>query len=78
VAAWAVALARNGPAPDLDALAAVDVAWLVELTIQAVRAKTFGTAGRGLDAALDSELAGRIVDLIRELEIDAEVTAAER
>jgi hypothetical protein len=56
----------------------VDVAWLVELTIQAVQAKTTRKDRDNLDGHLDSRLAGRIVDLIRQVDLDAEVAAAER
>lgn len=78
VAAWAVESSRNGPSPDLTFLAAVDVAWLLELTIQAVRVNTHGRAGRDLDGAIDSALAGRLVDLIRQADEDADVAGAEK
>jgi hypothetical protein len=78
VAVWAVGLARNEPAPDLSILAAVDVAWLIELTIQAVRAKDTRKDQEELDGHLDSHLAGVIVDLVRQTDLDAEVAGAEK
>lgn len=78
VAAWAYGQASPAGPSSLDALDAADVASLIELAIQAVRVKTFGRPGRELDAALDSELAGRIVDLIRDTDTDEAVRAAER
>ena len=78
LAAYSVALARNAPAPNLDALAPVDVAWLVELTIRAVQAKNTRRDRDAVDGSLDSLLAGKIVDLVRQADLDADVAAAER
>ena len=79
-AAFMLALARLGPAPNLTGLAPVDVANLTEVLIAAVRAKL--AAGRrailDTERELDSELAGRIFDLIQEYDIAADVAVAER
>ena len=78
LAAYSVALARNAPAPNLDVLAPVDVAWLVELTVRAVQAKNTRRDRDALDEHLDSRLAGQIVDLVRQADLDADVAEAER
>lgn len=80
VAAWSYTLgAKAGPA-DLSALSPSDVADLVELTIHAVRAKLAGGRRKILDTerALDSELAQRAFDLIRDFDHAEAVRAAER
>lgn len=79
-AAWMYTLGgKTGPVA-LDGLAPVDVANLIELTIHATRAKLAG-GNRAIlttERELDSELAQRVFDLIREHDIDAAVRAAER
>ena len=80
VAAWSYTLgAKAGPA-DLSGLSPADVADLVELTIHAARAKLAGGRRSILDTerAFDSDLAGRIFDLIRDYDTSATVAAAER
>jgi len=76
LAAYCADLARNAPAPALAVLSPTDVAWLIELTIRAVQAK--GERAGDLDHELDSDLAGRLVTLIRDYDLDALIAGAER
>lgn len=75
-----IALTSPGPGPDLKALSPLDTAGLVELAIAAILAKLASgrQAVQATEQALDSELAQRIFDVVRDWDQDRDVAAAER